>query len=875
LTISFLYIFYASCREKRTVKIIQAFLSYDYRNIVDDRYLKRQNFRADFVKIITQLLQKRKVKVMDKSGREKSNAKEVVLTDGIRKIEGESAEKKKTVGDWASEIFFGLMYALWAYILGGFSLPFGAAPFGIALLCAAKERTLFIFAGLCLSAAGGAFPILRISVYTAVLLIRLLATLIFDTPWSEKEGREIGEKTFFEARSLFFNEHLGLRMSTACVGALAIGVYLLIKGGFLYYDLYGALISLATAPIAAALFAGLFGKRRDGSVYRTVGTIALAAVLVFATRNIEIYHVSAAAFGAMFASLHLVRREGTVTGVLAGAILGLCYSPSLAPLFAFGALCGGIVFPTSVTLGTLATFVVGAAWAIYTQGISALSGLLPAILASCIIYAAVDKLFISENKEETLVQNTEESKKAGVELLDSTAIDTLRLNDTEARIKAVCESFNSLSNIFESMGEMLRRPSEEDLRRICDNAFDSSCAGCSQKEVCWEQNYRRTDSEISALCAVLHRDGSVNMRDVNEALCTRCSRLPDILDEINHNACAYASRILQYDKTEIFANDYATVSDILAESMTRDGDDYEYDPELSKKLRDALAKLKTAEVNAVAVFGKRKKRIALHMESGLSFERRREDILRTVENIYGKRIVIEKEETLSDGTKSVILCEAKNLLVSVALRTVRADGEFEYCGDTAGVFYDNEDRFFAFISDGMGSGRDAAFASGICALFLKKMLSTGNGCEATVKMINGFLRNKGSGSLHECSATVDLWELDLLNGKAAFLKSGAAPTYVLREGGLFKIRSKTLPVGILREPDTKRISFDVGAGDVVVMVSDGVTQGKEECPWLFDLLRGNISTLGIEKTADLVVNYAKKEGSSDDLSVLILKIDKA
>ncbi|MBE6549811.1 MAG: hypothetical protein E7670_05225 [Ruminococcaceae bacterium] len=814
---------------------------------------------------------------MDKSGRENNTVKEVVLTDGVTKNEGESIRKKKTVGEWATDIFFGLAYALWAYVLEGFALPFGATPFGIALLCAARERTLFVFVGLCLSAAFGNFPIMRISVYTAVLLIRLLVTLVLDTPWSAKEGREIGEKTFFEARSLFFNEKLSLRMSTACVGALSIGVYLLIKGGFLYYDLYGALISLGAAPIATALFAGLFQKRKEGSVSYVVAFIALSGALVFATRNIEIYHVSAAAFGAMFASLYLVRREGTVKGVLAGAVLGMCYSPSLAPLFAFGALCGGIVFPTSITLGTIATFFVCAAWAVYMQGISALSGLLPAILASCIIYAVVDKLFISEKKEEAIEQTEEDITSEKTESLDETAIDSVRLYDTETKIKAVCESFDSLSKIFESMGEVLRRPNEEDLRRICDNAFDSSCAGCSQRESCWEQNYRKTDSEVANICAVLHRDGSVNMRDVGETLVSGCPRLPDILDEINHNSSAYAGRILQHDKTEIFASDYATVSDILAGAMTRGGTEYEYDAVLSKKICEEILKIRSvsSEIRSVAVFGDRKKRVILRIKNDIDFERNKEEILRSIENACGKRFVIEREDLLSRGNKNIILCEARRLSISVALRTLRADGENEYCGDTAGVFYDNEDRAYAFISDGMGAGRDAAVASGICALFLKKMLSVGNGCEATVRMINGFLRNKGSGSLHECSATVDLWELDLLSGKASIFKSGAAPTYVLRDGGLFKIRSKTLPVGILREPDTKRISFDVGEGDVVVMVSDGITQGKEECPWLFDLLRGNISTLGIEKTAELVVNYAKKEGSTDDLSVLILKIDKA
>ena len=182
---------------------------------------------------------------------------------------------------------------------------------------------------------------------------------------------------------------------------------------------------------------------------------------------------------------------------------------------------------------------------------------------------------------------------------------------------------------------------------------------------------------------------------------------------------------------------------------------------------------------------------------------------------------------------------------------------------------------YAFISDGMGSGREAALTSGICALFLQKMLGAGNRCETALRMLNGFLRNKGSGSLHECSATVDLMALDRISGHASFYKCGAAPTYVFRDGSLFKLRSKTLPIGILKEPDQKKIRFEIHAGDVIVMVSDGVTQGREECPWLFDLLRQNVETLGIEKTADLVVQYAKSEGSTDDLSVLILKVEES
>ena len=172
----------------------------------------------------------------------------------------------------------------------------------------------------------------------------------------------------------------------------------------------------------------------------------------------------------------------------------------------------------------------------------------------------------------------------------------------------------------------------------------------------------------------------------------------------------------------------------------------------------------------------------------------------------------------------------------------------------------------------MGSGREAALTSGLCGVFLKKMISAGCSCDMALDILNNFLRNRGSSSLHECSATIDLLSLDLLRGKASFYKCGAAPTYVFRDGNLFKIRSHTVPLGIITEPDTRKLELSLNAGDVVVMVSDGVTQSKEECPWLFDLLRSQSEHASPERLADLVVKYAKGEGCSDDISVLVLKI---
>ena len=173
----------------------------------------------------------------------------------------------------------------------------------------------------------------------------------------------------------------------------------------------------------------------------------------------------------------------------------------------------------------------------------------------------------------------------------------------------------------------------------------------------------------------------------------------------------------------------------------------------------------------------------------------------------------------------------------------------------------------------MGSGREAAAVSEICTRFMGSMLGVGQMNSELLSMLNGFLRGRCEGNLCECSATFDMMELDLISGETEFFKSGAAPSYVYRDGSLFKLRSFTMPIGILEETDSKSVKFKLSEGDVVVMMSDGVTGGEDECPWLFDLLLQNVGSAGLERTADLILKYAIGHGSNDDISVAVIRVE--
>jgi serine/threonine protein phosphatase PrpC len=195
------------------------------------------------------------------------------------------------------------------------------------------------------------------------------------------------------------------------------------------------------------------------------------------------------------------------------------------------------------------------------------------------------------------------------------------------------------------------------------------------------------------------------------------------------------------------------------------------------------------------------------------------------------------------------------------------------CGDHIAMFRTDNAYFYALISDGMGTGENASLTSDICAVFLEKMLRAGNKVDISLRMLDNYVYSKNAGTKDECSATVDLMELDLMDGQAVFAKNGAAPTYVVREGKVYKLHASSLPIGIL--PDTPRelLRFRTHPGDVVVMVSDGVTLGNDECPWLMDLLASPLP-LSMDSLRMDIIKRALTAGSEDDLSAIAIRVEE-
>ena len=188
------------------------------------------------------------------------------------------------------------------------------------------------------------------------------------------------------------------------------------------------------------------------------------------------------------------------------------------------------------------------------------------------------------------------------------------------------------------------------------------------------------------------------------------------------------------------------------------------------------------------------------------------------------------------------------------------------------------DGSLAFIlSDGMGKGMKAAAESQAVISKLRKLLKEGVSVARAIKEVNiSMIEQSG----REYSfATLDLTIIDQKTGRAKFYKMGAALSFMLRNGKIRRIDQPPLPVGIIPSLKLTHVTAKLRPGDVLVMVSDGITEADRNdlsAGWLEEYLIKNAHSMGPRVLAGRIVSEAKTRYRSrelDDLTAVVVKIE--
>ncbi len=742
-----------------------------------------------------------------------------------------------------------LLFAALGALLCSAELLFGVRPFGVALI-AGLDRLAPA------AAAGGVLFCLFTKDYDSLLAIgvtlfcRLLLSLFLT-----KDKKAIPA----------FTERVGFRAAAAAFAVLIGGFFRLWRGNFRYYYLFGLLLAVASAALLTFFFSGISEKKDKPFPHAfEVGVAALTLASIFALRDVEIFGIFPASVAAAGIAFLLTAHRDMLYGAIGGALSGLAFMPKFAPAFLLAAIGFGLLQKSSRGGGVLAGAAAATAYIFALSGTEGIYRLLPSLLTAGALFLAGDSAGLVAGSP---------AHRAGVTARRN-ALLAAKAEEQAAFAARLCDisgALSDLSGTFFELSNRLRRPGGGDLKHLCDQSFDSVCPNCAHRDICWGREYTQTAAAVGGLALRLQEKGSVGREELPAPLIARCAALPEILERINAGAVRLTENTLRGDKTSVVASDYAALSRVMRETMDEEKENFAADTAKGAKIAEKLS-AQGYFLESATVCGEKYRRVILRglRSPGrhLKIRELRERIVKICRFALG-----EPEIRESDGVFDIVFPERERFFSS-SVRDTRAKNKknSRYCGDTVTSFQSDTGKDFALLCDGMGSGNAAALTSALAGTFLSRMLVSGNRPETTLRMLNAFLASRGAREA-ESSTTVDLLMIDRVNGEASLFKCGAAPSFLLRDGEVTRFFSRTAPIGILESLDAERIRFSVLPGDVIVQVSDGVTDGDEDCPWLSDLLK--TKWVGdAESFARLVLNRADTDGK-DDTSVLITEIGNA
>ena len=754
-----------------------------------------------------------------------------------------------------------------SFLLSTAELPFSTFPLVIALICSSRRHIPAVVIGVALSLFSGT-PTIYAYVAVAVLFIRVLTVLmplIFSDGFfpSRTKSREIiphksdaldekrderGENYIVEAISRMFCEKLYSRALCSAVGGAICGVVLLFGSGFSLYSALATLVLTIGAPLATLAFGGALGEELEGDRYRLIAFGSIFFFAVYGAADKSVLGMPLAPCIATALTLYVCSGSGIIRGLATAFVCGIAFDLTYLPLLVLSAVVFCLVSAVRRNAGVAVVSGMILLWCYYIGGTAGLVGVLPPMLLAIPVYMLADKY-----RE---MMNAPFGRAAAEGIYFAAAVTEQNKNAAvKERLNVLSDTFSSLSETFFKLSNRFRRSDLLGIRKIADSSFEKVCEGCRERERCWGADIEVTLEAVKCVSSELYNKGSINSEALPESFRASCKRSERLVSDINEATREATERMISGGRANFFASNYDDITAILKDALSVDSEEYECDLALGERIFEYLYS-GGMSVKGVVVYGKRCIHVIAKGLSGidcLSAERA-EEICRRVSEMVGAALTLPVIEVGQDGNVMLMYsrpsvkasCAHGRLSGSGREWSSRDRGQNEYidlfdsdeslCGDMTEAFITDNSYFYSLISDGMGSGAQAAYTSGVCAMFVEKMLEAGNRADITIRMLNNVIRSENMGCGDECSATVDLLELDLMSGGAAFIKSGAAPTYIAREGTVYKISSRTMPVGIIKDADARITKFDTKKGDIIVMMSDGCCHDSEDCPWLVEFL---------------------------------------
>lgn len=752
----------------------------------------------------------------------------------------------------------------------------GVYPFGLAMICAAGSLSTALSA-----LAGTLFSLFFIKenalIYGAaslsVFFVRLFlgALGIVETQGAPlmltKRSNELfSEEGIKKKQRLFnvssaFSHNVKVRMICSLGASLTVGVGRLLQNGDIWYDIFAAVFISVTVPVLTFGYHAVSNGKLQSGV-RKAGISAVGFTFFLSVSGFTLGGMNVGVVLAFLLAQIAAVSIGLTDGILFGLFSGMAMEPSFAPMYAVGAAASGILYSFSPGVASVCSAALGISWALYADGVAAFSSAMPEILLASGIFYPLAYFGLIPGHLDLFGAKKEDSD--GEALFTDGA-----LADPVCKVEKISSALGYMSKIFRDLSQKLRSPSAVDCDTICENAFDVSCASCEKRHVCHAKENFKDGRLLRVIARSLKLQGAVSVDSFPVSVKRGCPSVDRIADGINREYRKFNENVIKTDKTSVIADDYETISELIKNTVCQKDNESLLNEKLTEKLGNSFEKRGIIS-QRISVYGFERPRIFVRGLTVKDLSLGSDDVKRLSEECVGLKLTEPKLSIEYDRLD--LSMEAKRRFSFTCGHYSSRSCGMEANGDAVTSFSLPDGKLCMLICDGMGSGSEAALTARIGTVFLERMLGAGCPVDAALKMLNNFTRERRI----ECSSTVDLFIADAYTGKAQFVKSGAAPSFVLRENKLFRMECDTHPVGILKDVSAKSVAFNMQKGDAVVMISDGILPDEDNSAWLYDILCSADNLSGTPADAAEQILTAARENSTlrpDDATVAIVRVN--
>ncbi len=444
----------------------------------------------------------------------------------------------------------------------------------------------------------------------------------------------------------------------------------------------------------------------------------------------------------------------------------------------------------------------------------------------------------------------------------------------KAKLSAVSSSFEHLSEAFIQISDNAVATDWNDIATLFDTTADRVCRTCKNSMICWGRDFNTTYQTMFKCLEIMEQKGKLEESDVSDYFRRKCVKLKPVVTELNKLFEVYTlNRVWKnrlVENRELVGEQLMGVSRIMDKMIGEVDAGVEYDTPSGEELRTRLD-LKGIHAKDVSVFqdmdGK------LHAE--LSIKRGTEDEVCAAVI----RPAVKAALGCSVGTHKVIGQQGMRYRIRFDQTEVfqvdtgfASKGAAEECGDNHMCYRLDEGKFVIALSDGMGTGRRAAKDSKAIVQLLGDFLKAGFEKGVAVRLINSIMVMK---SAREVFATIDMCIIDLFTGEVEFIKTGAEPSYILRENGVEAVRAASLPVGVLSKVEVESFARQLKTGDKIVMITDGIERKDSGDAWVRLYLEHAPDNIPPSTLAHDILSHALTQipdEEADDMTVIVAEI---